>query len=508
MTLNEIHWASQSAYPILTVLQLFPLLSMVLLLPLRQSGYFYRAAMLLSATGILLAVDLFRVYDHTNTAMQLAEQIRLLSPLSYHAAVDGMSVLFILLTALLSFLVIMYSSIIPLEKPIRLPFIVFAVQATLISMFVTLDLLWFTIMSGIELILLGYMVWRWATSPQRDLAMARYLQFMGFGFVLLLTGVMMLGWNYANVTGGNWSFDLFDLNQVSVDMTISSVIFYLLFYGLAIRMPLFPLHGWLPLVAEHGTVAIAPVFLLGLKIGIYGLLRFVFPLLPEAVLQWHEYVVIFAVTGIFYAAFMAMMQVNMRRLLAFAAVSHTGVLIIGLFSLSQIAFEGAIMLSINFGLATAGLLFMSGFVFWRTRTLLLSKLGSLFDPLPFIGIAFLISGLSIVGMPGTPGFDAAHLVLEASIHRFGALITIAAALGNVVAAGFLLWAFQRAFLSPKVGQWNTRAIQPASFAEQLMAVLIIIIILAAGFYSEHWLALIENSMHRLGSLYSQPGAQG
>jgi NADH-quinone oxidoreductase subunit M len=316
----------------------------------------------------------------------------------------------------------------------------------------------------------------------------------------------MLGWNYANVTGDHWSFDLFELNQVNVDKTISSVIFFLLFYGLAIRIPLFPLHGWLPLVAEHGTVAIAPVFLLGLKIGIYALIRFVFPLLPEAVLQWHEYIVTFAVAGIFYAAVMAMMQVNMRRLLAFAVVSHTGVLIIGLFSLNQIAFEGAIMLSINFGLATAGLLFMSGFVFWRTRTLLLSKLGGLFDPLPLIGIAFLISGLSIVGMPGTPGFDAAHLVLKASIHRFGALITIAAALGNVVAAGFLLWAFQRAFLSPKIGQWNTRVIQPASRAEQLMAILIIIIILTAGFYSEPWLTLIENSINGLGSLYSQQGA--
>ncbi|MCP3849330.1 MAG: NADH-quinone oxidoreductase subunit L, partial [Gammaproteobacteria bacterium] len=280
------------------------------------------------------------------------------------------------------------------------------------------------------------------------------------------------------------------------------IIFFLLFYGLAVRIPLFPLHGWLPLVAEHGTVAIAPIFLLGLKVGIYALIRFVFPLLPDAVIQWHEFIVTFAVAGVFYAAIMAMMQVNLRRLLSFAVVSHTSVLLIGLFSLNQIAFEGAILLSVNFGLATSGLLFMTGFVFWRTNTMLLKKLGGLFDHIPFIGIAFLISGLSLVGMPGTPGFDAAHLIMEASIHRFGALVTIATALGNVVAAGFLLWAFQRAFLSPKVGTWNQKAIKPASLYEKILAAMIILTLVITGFYTEPWLGLVENSMHGLGELYS------
>ena len=347
------------------------------------------------------------------------------------------------------------------------------------------------------------MLRRWATSPDRELAMARYLQFMLTGIALLCIGISMLAWNYSHITGNDWTFDLILLKNVVVSSEIRSIIFFLLFYGLAIRIPLFPLHGWLPLVAEHGTVAIAPVFLVGLKVGIYALLRFVLPLLPEAVLQWHEYIVTFAVAGVFYAAVMAMMQVNLRRLLAFAIVSHTSVLLIGLFSLNQIAFEGAILLSINFGLAISGLLFMTGFVFHRTHTMLMSKMGDLFDYIPIIGITFLISALSLVGMPGTPGFDAAHLVLEASIHRFGALITIAAAIGNVIAAGFLLWAFQQAFLSPKPGGWNKKATRRASVPEKILAASIITLLLITGFYSEPWLGLIENSMQGLGDLYSQ-----
>jgi NADH-quinone oxidoreductase subunit M len=323
---------------------------------------------------------------------------------------------------------------------------------------------------------------------------------MGTGLALLLAGTLMLGWNHADQTGGRWTFDLTELAAVSVDPGLSSVIFYLLFYGLAIRTPLFPLHGWLPQVAEHGNVALAPALLLGLKVGIYGLLRFVFPLMPEAVLEWNVYVVAFATAGIFYAAMLALLQVNLRRLLAFAVVSHTSILVIGLFSLGTAAFQGSVMLSVDFGLAITGLLFMTGFIYRRTRTTLLPKLGGLFDRIPLIGIAFFVAGLSIVGMPGTPGFDAAHLMLEAAIERFGALVTIAAALGNVAAAAFLLWAFQRAFLAP-CGEEGTRTIAPASVSERLIAGAVILVLLGAGFYSEPWLEVTDAPLSALGARF-------
>ena len=135
--------------------------------------------------------------------------------------------------------------------------------------------------------------------------------------------------------------------------------------------------------------------------------------------------------------------------MAYAVISHTSLLIFGLFSLHAEGFQGSILLSANFGLAMTVMIFVVGLVYRRTRTTMLDQLGGLFDRIPFIGGAFLLGGLAIVGMPGTPGFDAAHLVMEASIDRLGALLTVAVALGNVVAAGFLLWAFQRAFLAPR-----------------------------------------------------------
>jgi NADH-quinone oxidoreductase subunit M len=502
MTFTELHWTVHAGQPLLALLQGIPLLAALLMLTLRNSRYTIPAALTAAAVQLILTLYLYASYDLTSTALQFAERLALPGPFDYHAGVDGVSIVFLLLTALISLLVLVYGPVRGLGPAWRLAAAVFAVQATLTASFVTLNLMWFVLLSSIQLGLIGYLLGRWATSPDKEPALIRYYQFMGTGVLLLLLGTLMLGWNHADASGGRWSFDLLELQQVPVAAALQSVVFFLLFYGLAIRTPLFPLHGWLPPVAEHGNIAVAPTLLLGLKIGIYGLLRFVFPLLPEAVEQWHFYVAAFAVVGIFYAALMAMLQTNMRRLLAFAVVSHTSILVLGLFSLDPLAFQGSVMLSVTFGLALATLVFMTGLVYRRTKTTLLNKLGGLFDHIPLVGLAFLLAGLSIIGMPGTPGFDAAHLVLEASIHRFGGLVTIAAALGNVLAAGFLLWAFQRAFLAPSPGGKPYRDVQRITAAELLVTGMVVFVLLAAGFYTEPWLELIDMPLKNLSSLYT------
>jgi NADH-quinone oxidoreductase subunit M len=496
MTSAQTLVTTAHAFPVLALVQLLPLGAALILLGVRREGLGIALGLTTAVAELALAGYLFLHLDHSSAALQFAERWSLSPALNYHVGVDGVSVIFILLTALLSLLVVIYA---PTRRLRPIPLflaVALACEATLMSLFTTMDLLWFVAVSGVELWLVGYLMGRWATSPAEDQARQRYYEFMGTGLALLLAGTLLLGWNHAAANAGQWSFDLTELAAVPVVPALSSLTFFLLFYGLAIRTPLFPLHGWLPMVAEHGNVAVAPVFLLGLKVGIYGLVRFVFPLLPDAVDRWNAYVVAFAAAGIFYAALLALMQTNLRRLLAYAVVSHTSVLIIGLFSLGTGAFQGAVMLSANFGMAIAGLLFMTGCVYGRTRTTALDKLGGLFDRLPMIGIAFFVAGLSIVGMPGTPGFDAVHLMLEAAIERFGALVTIAAALGNVAAAAFLLWAFQRAFLGPARLD-ATAKIPPATWPERVIAGVVILVLLGAGFYSEPWLEVTDAPLSAL-----------
>lgn len=505
MHITELHWMNSGSIPLLSLLQLFPLLVTGIILSVRNEKILFGIAILGTVLELALSILLYSQFDSSNRDFQFSEQLQLFGPFQYHAAVDGVAVLFMLLTSLLSFMAVLYSYLIPLERRKNFLALTFIIISSLMGQFATLDMLWFVLTSIIHLILVGYVLWSWATSPERDLALSRYMQFMVTGLFLLLMGVIMLGWNYSDIHG-YWSFDITDLLKTPIPDSIQSIIFFLLFYGLAIRIPLFPMHGWLPVCAEHGMVAIAPIFLLGVKTGIFGLIRFVLPLLPDAVIQWHKFIIAFAVTGIFYAALLALMQVNLRRLLAFAVVSHTSILLLGLFSLNHEAFQGGVMLSVNFGIAITGLLFTAGFIFWRTQTLLLSKLGGLFDTLPLFGITFFVAGVSIIGMPGTPGYDSVHLVLEASIERFGALLTVAAAVGNVIAAGFLLWAFQTAFLAPvQSNQPAHTGIKPASLQERLLALMIIATLVGVGFYPQPWLNLIENSLEGLSQLYGHLG---
>lgn len=503
ISLVEAGWR-EAGFPLLLTLQLLPLAGALLLPALRRLPRVALLGLAFFAGELVLALWLYFLYDDSTAALQFGERLRLFGPFAYHAGVDGVSVLFILVTALLSLLAAIYGLVRGLAPGWRFLSVVLAVEAATMTLFTSLDLFWFVFFSVLQLGLVGYLLWRWGTSPDKELALRRFQQFMGLGVLLLLSAALLLGWSHAH-QHGYWSFDLFDLATTSMDPAFSSPVFFLLFYGLAIRTPIFPLHGWLPVVAEHGNIAVGPTLLLGIKVGIYGMVRFLLPLLPEAALQWQKHVVAFAVLGIFYAAALALMQHNLRRLLAFAVVSHTGLIIIGLFALETLAFQGAVLLSVNFGLAIATLLFMTGMIYRRTRTTSLRKLGGLFDTIPFVGITFLVAGLAIVGMPGTPGFDAAHLVLEASIHAFGGLLTIAAALGNVLAAGFLLWAFQRAFLAPRPEGLPPLQVAPTSLAERLVAGAVAVVLLGAGFWSEPWLELIEQPLQALGELYRQVG---
>jgi len=499
----EITWSQQGGWPILAVLQLLPLVGAAAVFALGERATAVVLGRLVALAELALGFALYRHIDAGSSALQLAERI---DWLGYHAAADGVTALFVLLAALITLLMTLYGLVRGLARPGLLMALILLAEAALMSMLATMNLLWFSLASVVELAVAGYLIGHWSTSTEenRGLAMTRFLQFQTVGLVLLAAGMVILAWGHADVTG-RWSFDLFDLVKVPAQPRFQSVAFFLLFYGLAVRTPLFPLHGWLPNVAHRGMVAIAPSLLLGVKIGIYGMLRFLLPLTEEAVLVWQNFIVGFAMTGVFYAAILAFLQTNLRRLLSFAVVSHTSLIVIGLFTLHPAGLIGAVLLTVNFGLAVTVMLFMVGFVFRRARSTDLAQLGGLFERIPFIALTFLVGGLSIVGMPGTPGFDAAHFVLEAAMERFGALPTVAAALGNVAAAGFLLYAFQKSFLAPTADGGEVAKVERTLPMEYVVGGIAVLVLLLAGFFFEPWLNLIEPALNALGARFAGHG---
>ncbi|MBF0163247.1 MAG: NADH-quinone oxidoreductase subunit M [Magnetococcales bacterium] len=488
-------------------LQLLPVLGALWLLIVQRTWLAWPIALTTGIGELLLSLRLYQRFDLTTTDWQWHARLPLSNWLVQSSAADGITVLFVLLTAFLCLLVLLYGGLVRRFHHLpRFFAVVLACEATLVGQFASLDLLWYTLMAALQTGLVGYLLTNWSLTADERLANQRYYQFMGTSLLLILAATLMLGWHHAELTHGQWSFELTTLVQDTRSPYLQSVIFYLLFYGLAIRVPLFPLHGWLPHVMEHGTVAAAMVLLLGLKTGIHGMLRFIFPLFPDAVWRWHEFVIAIAAFGILYSALLALVQKNLRKLLAYAVVSHTGILVIGLFSLHPQSFQGGIMLTGSFGLAITTLMLMAGIVHQRTRSLAFERLGGLLSPLPWVGIAFLVAAFSVVGMPGTPGFDAVHLLLEAAIERFGALVTVLAALGNVVAAACLLWAFQRAFLATPTANAPPRAsITRATPIEKGLAALLIAVQLASGFNADPWLALVKNSAQTLAAPFVHLG---
>jgi NADH-quinone oxidoreductase subunit M len=317
--------------------------------------------------------------------------------------------------------------------------------------------------------------------------------------MMVLAGFLMLGFSIMLSTDV-LSFDWLVLKESNVKHEYATLIFFLLLFGFAIRMPLFPFHGWLPVVAEHGTIASAGIFLVSLKLGVYAVIRFLIPLLPEVAEQWAWFVIMLSLIGIFYGALLAFMQINFRRLLAFAIISQTGLIAIGLFDFSTHGMEGSITLAIAFGMATAGILLSLGMIYKRTHTAFIPRLGGMFDTNAAIAVLFVICALSTMGMPGTPGFDGIHLLIDGTIQGQGWLIAIAILFGNVLTVGLLLRAFQQIFIAnpkrfqgPYVNIHHTSS-QPSPRNEWIITIAICGLLIATGANTSPWLHIIDQSI--------------
>jgi NADH-quinone oxidoreductase subunit M len=488
---------------ILSLMIATPLLSMSAAWLAKTSRQAFVIGVAGSLAELLLVVVLFFNFQPAKPGFQFVERLQVLPFLAYHLGVDGISILFLGLTAFLTTLVILYGEIVN-ERPAGIYVAsVFAFQSVMTGFFLSIDLLEFWVVCLLELIPASFILIRWGHGAGAQSALKRYLQDMSGGLGLMLLAIMLIGWHHAE-TVGDWSFSLPALLSTPLSSPQQSVVFVLLFYGLAVRMALFPFHAWLPMVAQHGPLATICVYLVGFKVGIYALLRFVLPLLPDAAQEWKRFVVLLGVAGMFYGALLALMQINLRRMLAFAAVSHSAMLVIGVFCLNPPGLEGSLILAINFGVAASGLLFVSGVLFRSTGTTYLPRLGGMFDALPLLGLTFLLAALSTMAMPGTPGFDAAHLILEGAIetHHWG--LAVAIATGSVASAAFLLWAFQRAFLA----QRRDRRIKPRavrlSLSEIVLAASLCTVMLGVGFYSQPWLEIVDAPLHRLADAVSAP----
>jgi NADH-quinone oxidoreductase subunit M len=506
MDITVTPWSESTTFSLLTTLTLVPLAAMLAILFSRSSSAALRFGFAGALLTTLLSVYLLTVFDAGHPGIHLVEEAHFLG-LSYRVGVDGTNILFIPLTAILTLLALIYTLITRHVTDRLFIASLLGYEAILIGAFVALNALQFWFWCVLELIPVAFLTIHAGTGQNRRWVVITLLQYWGSGLLMALAGFLLLAFGLIDAEH-DLTFDWLTIKQNNAYLHDEVLIFILLFFGFAIRMPLFPFHGWLPVLAEQGTVASAVVFLVGLKLGIYAVIRYILPMVPGVAEQWAGFVVTLGVISIFYGALLALMQINIRRLLAFAVISQTGMLVIGIFCFNEDGLEGSLLLSVAYGLAMAGMLLSVGLIYERTRTAYLPRLGGLFDTNGTLALLFLISALSTMVMPGTPGFDAAHLLAEGIIEEYGWLLAIAILLGNVMSAGFLLWAFQRVFMAtPK------RAEQPFSCShhpvlkERIITLIICIALIGTGFYTTPWLNFIDQDAAAIKAQFPMHGAQ-
>ncbi|MDE3242433.1 MAG: NADH-quinone oxidoreductase subunit M [Nitrospirota bacterium] len=490
-------------FPILSLILFLPLLGAILIALLKEEDLIKNAAMGVSLLELVLAVIVLLRFVPESAAMQFSERVAWIPPLgiSYHLGLDGISVLFVGLTAFLTVLVVLYSWD-TVRHQIKLYFVtLLALETTMMGIFVALDLILFFVFWELMLIPSYFLIKLWGGGAERQYAALKYVLYTLLGSVFMLVGIVLLDLNYHDWAVVHhiepaYSFDFLQLLTIPIPADKQVLIFWLIFMGLAFKAPMFPFHTWLPDALLEGPIGMA-VFLAGIKLGTYGFIRFSLPLLPDASKNQGvaSTMMTLALLAIIYGAIVALIQPDFRRLLAFSSISHLGFVVAGLFALNYQGLQGSLLTMINLGFSTAGLFFLAGFLYQRRHSTQLAAFGGLAKKVPLLATYLLIVGLASIGLPGTNGFVGEFLILLGAFQAHW-LYGVVAVTGVVFGAAYFLWYYERAMLGP-LTQAVGQAIADLNARELVIALSLSVMIFWIGLYPSPFLRMMNGSVQAL-----------
>ncbi len=371
----------------------------------------------------------------------------------FHLGLDGISLWLMVLTALLAVSAVLVSWEAIHEQPRSYYALLLALETGMLGVFSALDVIVFYIFFEFTLVPLFFLIGMWG-GPERRLAARKFFIFTLSGSVLTLLGLLYVVTAYYRQTAAAGHPTLtFSIPELVRDLELPAAaqwwVFLALMAGFAVKVPLFPLHTWLPLAHVEaptaGSVLLAGVLL---KIGTYGFLRFSIPLLPIASHAFLGLIAALAVVGVIYGALVALAQDDIKKLIAYSSVSHLGYCMLGLFALNLIGLNGALLQMVNHGLSTGALFALVGMLYERYHTRDIAALGGLARRMPVLAFFFLVMTLSSIGLPGLNGFVGEFLVLVAmfQVHKTYAVV---AAVGIILGAFYMLWLVERVFFGPQ-----------------------------------------------------------
>jgi len=401
---------------------------------------------------LVLALFIVARFDPGVAGFQLTEQAAWIPSLNIHyrVGVDGISVLFLPLTIflLLGVLAASWNSVRSLP---RLYYsLLLLLESVTLGVFCALDTVLFFLFWELTLVPLYFLISLWGIGPDRRYAAVKYTLFMLVGGVPLLFAFLILAFEHAGLAGaeipGGLVFDYGELLSGPLPHSTETVVFLLLLAGFAVKTPVFPLHTWLPVVAMEGPIAVAAL-MTGLKLGAFGLIRFAVPLAPQSAQEMHWLLAGLGVVGVLYGAVAALNQTNLRRMLAYASISHVGLVLLGIASFSLQGVQGALFQLLNFTVVAGGLFLMTGFLHQRLGSTDVISLGGAARSMPLLAAFFFLFALASLGVPGTAGFPAELLILMSALKsHMGA--GLAALFAMVVGAAYVLDSYRRTFFGP------------------------------------------------------------
>jgi NADH-quinone oxidoreductase subunit M len=369
-------------------------------------------------------------------------------------------------------------------------------ETGMIGVFVALDLFLFYVFWEVMLVPMYFLIGVWG-GQRRIYAAVKFFLYTMVGSVLMLVAIIALYFLNGATT---FDFPAILANLQSGNLVLNPTqqywLFLAFFFAFAIKVPLFPLHTWLPdahvEAPTAGSVILAGVLL---KMGTYGIVRFCLPMFPEATRELTPLISLLAVVGIVYGALVAMVQTDIKKLVAYSSVSHLGFVVLGIFALNEQGLQGAMYQMLNHGISTGALFLLVGMIYDRRHTRLIDEFGGLADPLPVFSTIFMIVTFSSIGLPMLNGFVGEFLIL---LGAFKANVTFAviATSGVILSAVYMLWVYQRVIFGEVTNPKNKK-LADLDFREKLILVPLVVLIFWMGIYSESFLRRMDGSVNQV-----------
>ncbi len=477
----------------LSLILFLPALGAAVLLPIpaRRRAALFQIALGASLLALVLSLWMLYRFDPSVGAMQSVERLAWIPDygIEYIVGVDGLSLFLVLLTALLVPIAIAASWNIR-DRVKEYLFFMLVLETGMLGALVALDLFLFYVFWEVMLVPMYFLIGVWG-GERRIYAAVKFVIYTMAGSLLMLVAIIFLATRHFQVTQ-TLTFNLTQIAHLHLPYDEQMWLFLAFALSFAIKVPLFPLHTWLPdahvEAPTAGSVILAGVLL---KMGAYGFLRFAIPLFPEAALAAAPFITALAVAGIVYGALVAMMQDDLKKLVAYSSVSHLGFVILGLFAFNLQGIEGAVYQMLNHGLSTGALFLIVGMIYERRHTRMIADFGGLWKQAPILSAVFLVVTLSSIGLPGLNGFVGEFLILLGAFAVTPAWTAVAAS-GVVLGAIYMLWMFRRVVFGPPSRPEN-RPLEDLSLREIGMLAPIVVLIFFMGAYPQPFLSRIKIS---------------